>query len=85
MKKRKMDKEILLSSLYRIHTTEMGTWRIKRNLCLDTNDVITYCKNKILDENSKIYKKGKNWYCYVDNIKITINASSYTIITAHII
>lgn len=32
-----------------------------------------------------IYKQGKNWYCEVDNIKITINSYSYIIITAHII
>ncbi len=32
-----------------------------------------------------IYKQGKNWYCEIENIKITINSYSYTIITAHII
>ncbi|MDE5910121.1 MAG: DUF3781 domain-containing protein [Lachnospiraceae bacterium] len=26
---------------------------------------------------------GKNWYCEVDGIKITVNAHSYTIITAY--
>ncbi|WP_367657598.1 DUF3781 domain-containing protein, partial [Holdemanella biformis] len=25
------------------------------------------------------------WYCEIDNIKITINSYSYTIITAHLI
>ena len=28
---------------------------------------------------------GKNWHCEVENIKITINSYSYTIITAHIV
>ena len=38
---------------------------------------------KILDNNCNIYKQGKNWYCEVDNIIITVNSYSYTIITAH--
>ena len=49
------------------------------------NDVVEYCENKILDKNCTIYKKGKNFYCEIDNIKITINSYNYTIITAHII
>ena len=80
-----MNKEILLSNIDKVHTTEMGIDRIKKNLKLDTNDVVEYCKNKILDKNCAIYNKGKNWYCETDNIKITINSYSYTIITAHII
>lgn len=79
-----MNKEILLSNIDKIHTTDMGVDRIKKNLKIDT-DVIKYCKDKILDKNSYIYKKGKNWYCEIDNIKITINSYSYTIITAHLI
>lgn len=80
-----MDKEILLSNIDKIHTTEMGVDRIKKNLKLEITDVVCYCKNKVLDKNCNIYKKGKNWYCEIDNIKITINSYSYTIITAHII
>lgn len=78
-----MNKEILLSNIGKIHTTKMGIDRIKRNLKLDTNDVVNYCKNKVLDKDCNIYKQGKNWYCEIDNIKITINSYSYTIITAH--
>ena len=77
------DKQILLNNIDKVHTTEMGIDRIKKNLKLDTNDVIEYCKNKVLDKNCNIYKQGKNWYCEIDNIKITINSYSYTIITAH--
>ena len=80
-----MNKEILLSNIGKIHTTKMGVDRIKRNLKLDTNDVVQYCKNKVLDKDCNIYKQGKNWYCEIDNIKITINSYSYTIITAHTI
>ena len=79
------DKQILLDNISEVHTTEMGIDRIKKNLKLNTNDVVEFCKNKILDKNCNIYKQGKNWYCEIDNIKITINSYSYTIITAHII
>lgn len=80
-----LNKDILLSNIDKIHTTEMGIDRIKKNLKLDTNDVVKFCKNKILDKNCNIYKQGKNWYCEIENIKITINSYSYTIITAHLI
>lgn len=80
-----MDKEVLLSNIDKVHTTEMGIDRIKKNLKLNTNEVVEFCKNKILDKDCNIYKHGKNWYCEIDNIKITINSYSYTIITAHLI
>ena len=79
-----MNKEILLSNIDKIHTTEMGINRIKKNLKLDTNDVVEYCK-KSFRKNCNIFKKGKNWYCEIKNIIITINSHSYTIITAHTI
>lgn len=77
------DKQILLNNIGKVHNTEMGSVRIKKNLKLDINDVVEYCKQKVLDKNCNIYKQGKNWYCEIDNIKITINSYSYTIITAH--
>lgn len=79
------DQQILLDHIDKIHTTEMGVNRIKKNLKLNTDDVVKYCKNKVLDKACNIYQQGKNWYCEIDNIKITINAYSYTIITAHIL
>ena len=79
------DKKILLDNIGKIHTTKMGLERIKRNLKTDATDVVEHCKNKILDPNCIIYRQGKNWYCAIDHIKMTINAYSYTIITAHII
>lgn len=79
-----MDKEELLKNIDKIHTTEMVVLRIKRNLKLDNIDVVEYCKSKILDKNCYIYKNGKNYYCEIDNIIITINSYSFTIITAHL-
>ena len=78
------DKQILLDNINKVHTTEMGINRIIKNLKLNTNDVVEYCKNKVLDKKFNIYKQGKNWYCEIENIIITINSYSYTIITAHI-
>ena len=78
------DKQILLDNINKVHTTEMGINRIIKNLKLNTNDVVEYCKNKVSDKNCNIYKQGKNWYCEIENIIITINSYSYTIITAHI-
>ena len=72
-------KEILLSNIDKLHTTEMGIDRIKRNLKINTENVVKYCKEKILDNNCNIYKQGKNWYCEVDNIIITVNAIKATI------
>lgn len=75
--------QILLDNIDKIHTTEMGMDRIRKNIELVDCDVVGYCKKKILDKKCNIYKQGKNWYCENDNVKITINSYSYTIITAH--
>ena len=80
-----MEAKVLLEQVDKIHTTERGIERIKKNLKIDTDDVVQYCVNKILDKKCVIYKQGKNWYCEIDNITITINSSSFTIITAHVI
>ncbi len=73
----------LLKNLDKLDTTELGVERIKRNLSLDTDDVVDWCKVKINSVNAVITRSGKNWYVNIDNCIITINAYSYTIITAH--
>lgn len=73
----------LLFNIDKIHTTELGVGRIKRNLELDTDDVVEWCKNKIQSPDAVITRNGKNWYVNVANSIITVNAYSYTIITAH--
>ncbi|MCL2480539.1 MAG: DUF3781 domain-containing protein [Spirochaetaceae bacterium] len=72
----------LIANFDKIHTTELGKERIKRNLELKTKDVVNWClqKTKLADN---IIRKGKNWYVYAGDSVITINAHSYTIITAH--
>ena len=75
----------ILINLDKIHTTEMGFDRLKNNLQLQTEDIIDWCKKQISNKKSVIIRKGKKWYVSIDNIEITVNANSYTIITAHII
>ena len=72
----------LLNNIGKIHTTELGIIRIRRNLELETKDVVNWCKQKIKQADD-VYKKGKNWYVSFEDCIITINAHSYTIITAH--
>ncbi len=74
---------VLLQNLDKLHTTELGAERIKRNLDLNSDDVVKLCRNKIEEASAVISRKGKNWYIEIDGCKITVNAYSYTIITAH--
>ena len=78
----KMHKEILLENIDKIHTTEMGVGRIQKNLGID-DEPVSYCISKLNQDNSQVTKEGKNYYVTVDGCRITINSSSYTIITAH--
>lgn len=73
----------LLENLERLHTTALGVERIKRNLQIASDDIVQWCKTQIADEHAKLEKHGKNWYITVHGCKITVNAHSYTIITAH--
>lgn len=60
----------------------MGAERIKQNLGLAVGDPVQWCKQRIAQADN-IVRKGKNWYVYTGDAIITINAHSYTIITAH--
>nr|WP_295970632.1 DUF3781 domain-containing protein [uncultured Bacillus sp.] len=77
------NEEVLLLNLDKVHTTKMGVDRIKKNLGIDVDDVVSWCRNKISNMNCQIARKGKNWYAEIDGCIITVNAYSYTIITAH--
>lgn len=77
------NKQVLINNLDKLHTTPMGIIRIKKNLNLDTNDVVEWLINKIKNNDSIITRVGKNWYIVIENNIITVNAYSYTIITAH--
>lgn len=73
----------LLLNIDKIHTTPMGENRIRKNLGTNSPDVVELCINMILNPDCKITRNGKNWYAEIDNCIITVNAYSFTIITAH--
>ena len=75
----------LIENIEKLHTTEMGVERIKRNLSLEVDDVVEWWKVKIKDEKEITQRRGKNWYIQTGDCEITVNAHSYTIITAHTI
>lgn len=77
------NKSKLILNLDKLHTTDLGIERIKKNLCFDADDIVSWCRKKIKEPNSTIVTKGKNWYINVADCEITVNAYSYTIITAH--
>lgn len=78
-----MNEQELLHRIDQLHTTQMGIERIRKNLQLDCDDVVTWCKEAIMDTDSCIIRKGKNWYILVHECVLTVNAYSLTIITAH--
>ena len=78
-----MDGRELLEHLERLHTTDLGAARIKRNLALTADDAVAWCRERILRPDARITRAGKNWYIHIDGCRITVNASSYTVITAH--
>lgn len=73
----------LIQNLDKLHTTELGVVRIKRNLSLKVDNVVEWCSARIQNPDAAITRKGKNWYIDINDCKITVNAYSYTIITVH--
>ena len=75
----------LLENIEKLHTTPMGVERIRCNLGLsdDVKDVVAWCRERIELAETNIVRNGKNWYCRIDGCVITVNAYSFTIITAH--
>lgn len=79
------DNAILMQNLDKLHITELGAERIRKNLALDISGVAAvtaWCKEKIATA-KHIERQGKNWYAMIEDAIITVNAHSYTIITAH--
>ena len=72
----------LIQNIDKIHTTPAGDERVRRNLSLQTGDIVTWCKDAVKRADI-IIGRGKNWYVYSGGVVITINARSCTIITAH--
>jgi len=72
----------LMENLDKLRTTELGMARIRRNTGADAEDIVEWCKDNI-ERSDETVRRGKNWYVRVDGIVMTINARSFTIITAH--
>jgi len=73
----------LIENADKLHTTKLGIERIKQNLGLEIDDVVDWCGQQIRQAD-EIIRGGKNWYVHTaDSVVITVNAHSYTIITAH--
>lgn len=75
----------LLENLDKLHTTPMGVERICRTLEFseEVKDVVAWCREKIASPETEITRNGKNWYASHSDCTITVNAHSFTIITAH--
>lgn len=78
----------LIECIDRLHTTELGAERVRKNLGLDSDaadaaDVVAWCRARITDPRASIIRRGKNWYASLDDVVITVNATKFTIITAH--
>ena len=69
-------------NLEKLHTTDLGAARIKRNLDLQVDDIVLWCRESV-KQADVIIRQGKNWYAYRSGVVITINVQSNTIITAH--
>lgn len=66
-----------------LHTTPRGAVRIRRNLGLDTDDVMPICRKMIQSNAVHCIRRGKNYYVSCSDCIFTVNATSLTIITAH--
>ena len=69
-------------NLDKLHTTDSGAVRIKRNLNIQADDVVLWCK-EFVKQADLIIGQGKNLYVYKNGEVITINSKSNTVITGH--
>ena len=72
----------MLTRINELHTTPMGVERIKRNLSIE-DDPVQWCRAAITSPGAEIHRQGKNYYITAKGAVITVNAHSFTIITAH--
>ena len=56
----------LIRNIDKLHTTEMGVERIKRNLGLTNCGAVEWCRTRIMKKSAAIERQGKNWYVRID-------------------
>ena len=80
-------RQLLLKYFDLIHLTPLSAKRIKKNLGLYEHEVLSEIEDAICHNYrfTTITPKGKNYYLRYRDIEYTINASSYTVITAKVI
>ncbi len=72
----------LLQNLDKLHTTKLGAERLGRVNLVKPKNQVDWCRKMVL-QSTRIIRRGKNWYVFSGDYVITINATSYTIITLH--
>lgn len=73
----------LLNNLDQLHHAVTSSVTNDKFLFMRTAPSSVVCRTKISSDNAVITRKGKNWYAAVEDCIITVNAYSYTLITAH--
>lgn len=73
----------LIANLDKLHTTEQGEQRIRKNIGEDISDVVEWTRARIKSPSAAIRRAGKNFQIETEKYMITVNAGSFTIITAH--
>ena len=73
----------LLNSLDKLHTTKLGEERIRKNIGENVPNVIEWAKTQITRSDADIKRVGKNYQVTAGRYRITVNAGSLTLITAH--
>lgn len=66
-----------------LHTTPLGEERIRRNVAPNAKDVMAWCRERVAAFDAIMERRGKNVYITSGGCILTVNARSYTVITAH--
>ena len=80
-------KEVLKNHIPLIHNTELGEERINKNTGLYPDEILSEIKDALIVNTnlSEVKRIGKNYYLKYRDVEFTINASSYTVITAKVV
>lgn len=71
----------LINNFDKLHTTELGAQRIRKNMRTDVESIVSLCRSYISMTDAKFQLVGKNWYVESNGFIFTVNAKSYNIIT----
>lgn len=66
----------------KLHISDAGTARVRRNLKMPDTDLVQWCKETV-QQADLIITQGKYCYVYRQGVVITVRLPAKTIITAH--